>query len=74
LEALQFAEKLDLEFAFGWHSGSLCFWVAQRFTAAITGLFSVSALAAEGNCGAHKEFFSKLLRRGGEDESCRNCQ
>jgi hypothetical protein len=24
-----------------------CFWVAQRFTAAISGLFSVTALAAE---------------------------
>jgi hypothetical protein len=28
--------------------------------------FSVSALAAEGNCGAHKEFLSKLLKKGGE--------
>jgi hypothetical protein len=34
--------------------------VAQRFTAAISGLFSVLALAAEGDCAVHKEFFSKL--------------
>jgi hypothetical protein len=81
--------------------------VAQRFTAAITGLFqcrlysllknssfvsghrfsdavsslnsdaplgaghgkrsfSANCLAAEGNCGAHKEFLSKLLKKGGE--------
>jgi hypothetical protein len=33
--------------------------VAPRFTAAI--LFSVLALAAEGDC-AHKESFSKLLK------------
>jgi hypothetical protein len=40
--------------------------VAQRFTAATIGLFSVPALAAEGDCGAHKEFFSKLFSRGDE--------
>jgi hypothetical protein len=40
--------------------------VAQRFTAAISGLFSAPALAAEGDCGAHKEFFSKLVRRDNE--------
>jgi hypothetical protein len=33
----QFAEKLAVA----------CFWVAQRFTAAISGLFPMSALAAE---------------------------
>jgi hypothetical protein len=37
--------------------------VAQRFTAAISGLFSVLALAAEGDCGAHNGFFSKLFSR-----------
>jgi hypothetical protein len=37
--------------------------VAQRFTVAITGLFSVPASAAEGDCCAHKEFFSKLFSR-----------
>jgi hypothetical protein len=63
LEALQFAEKLDLEFAFG-VAQRFCFWVAQRFTAAITGLFSVSALAAEGNCGALKEFFQQTPEKG----------
>ncbi len=31
--------------------------MAQRFTAAISGLFSVLALAAEGNYRMHKEFF-----------------
>jgi hypothetical protein len=49
MRALQSAEKLDF---------CSCFWVAQRFTAAITGLFSVTALAAEGDCGARQEFFS----------------
>jgi len=34
--------------------------VAQRFTAAMSGLFSVLALAAEGDHHPHKEFFSKL--------------
>ena len=34
--------------------------VAQRFTAAISVLFSGLALAAERDCAAHKEFFSKL--------------
>jgi hypothetical protein len=37
--------------------------VAQQFTAAIRSLFSVLALAAEGDCGEHKEFFSKLFSR-----------
>ncbi len=32
----------------------------DRFTAAITGLFSPAALAAEGDCGARHEFFSNL--------------
>jgi hypothetical protein len=36
--------------------------VAQRFTAAMSGPFSVLALAAEGDCGAHKECFTKLFR------------
>jgi len=38
--------------------------MAQRFTAAITGynwLFSVTALAAEGDCGARHEFLSNLF-------------
>jgi len=34
--------------------------VAQQFTAAITGSFSATALAAEGDCGARHEFFSTL--------------
>jgi hypothetical protein len=37
--------------------------VAQRFTAAMSVLFSVLALAAEGDCAAHKQFFSKLRSR-----------
>jgi hypothetical protein len=42
-----------------------CFglWVAQRFTAAKKGFFSVPALAAEGDYRAPNEFFSKLFRR-----------
>src|SRR5208282_2654813 len=40
--ALQIAEKTRF---------CSCFWVAQRFTAAISGLFSATALAAEGGCG-----------------------
>jgi hypothetical protein len=51
---LQFAEKLDF---------CPCFWVAQRFTAAKKGFFSVPALAAEGDYRAPNEFFSKLFRR-----------
>ena len=39
----QIAEKLDFEFVF---------WVAQRFTAAITGSFSKPDSAAEGDCGS----------------------
>jgi hypothetical protein len=35
--------------------------VAQRFTAAINGLFSATAFAAEGDCGARREFFTKRL-------------
>jgi hypothetical protein len=50
LPAVQSAEKLDLEFDFGW----------RRFTAAISDLFSVLALAAEGDSGVHEESFSKL--------------
>jgi hypothetical protein len=34
---------------------------AQRFTAAISILFSVLALAAEGDCSAHKEFFQQTV-------------
>jgi len=52
--ALQIAEKLDFV---------LCFWVAQRFSAAITGLFSATASAAEDDCGARYEFFSNLFSR-----------
>ena len=37
--------------------------MAQRFTAAISGLFSLLALAAEGDCRAHKESFSILFTR-----------
>src|SRR4029077_10116637 len=36
-------------------------WVAQRFTAAISVPFSMLALAAEGDCGAQKEFSAHLL-------------
>ena len=32
--------------------------MAQRFTAAISGLLSVLALAAEGDRSAHKDFFN----------------
>jgi hypothetical protein len=38
----------------------------ERFTAAISHPFSVPASAAEGDCGAHKEFFSKLVSRDNE--------
>ena len=37
--------------------------MAQRFSAAITGLFSVAALAAEVKMQVGKEFFSNLLAR-----------
>jgi hypothetical protein len=49
--AKQSVEKLDLELDFG---------VAQRFTAAISGLFSVLALAAEGDYGPARRVLSKL--------------
>jgi len=49
---LQIAEKLDLVFAF---------WVAQRFTAAITSLLSAMALAAEGDCGARQRVFQQSV-------------
>src|SRR6266496_282856 len=39
------------------------FWVAQRFTAAITGLFLAPALAAGVRLHAEKHFFRKLLVR-----------
>ena len=35
----------------------------DRFTAAISGLFSATALAAEGDCGPRQEFFSNLFSR-----------
>src|SRR5271163_3878136 len=37
------------------------FWVAQRFTAAITGLFSASALAAAVTLRREKHFFRSLF-------------
>jgi hypothetical protein len=40
---------------------AVCFWVAQRFSAAITGLFSVAASAAEVKAPGREEFFSNLL-------------
>jgi hypothetical protein len=36
------------------------FWVAQRFTAAISVLFSILALATEGDCHVQKEFLALL--------------
>ena len=36
--------------------------MAQRFTAATSGLFSVLALAAEGNYRVHKEFFRQTVK------------
>ena len=39
--------------------------MAQRETAAISALFSVPASAADGDCGAQADFFSKLWKRGG---------
>jgi hypothetical protein len=38
-----------------------CFWVTQRFTAAITNLFSAPALAAEVTLRRGKHFFRNLL-------------
>jgi mannose-6-phosphate isomerase class I len=38
-----------------------CFWVAQRFTAAITGLFSAPALAAAVTLRREKHFFRSLF-------------
>jgi hypothetical protein len=49
--AKQLAEKLGL---------LLFFWVAQRFTAAITNLFSAPALAAEVTLRRGKHFFRNL--------------
>ncbi|MGA7557355.1 MAG: hypothetical protein WBW12_00425 [Terriglobales bacterium] len=40
-----------------------CFWVAQRFTAAISGLFSTTALAAAVKRGGKWHFFRKLFSR-----------
>jgi hypothetical protein len=40
-----------------------CLWVAQRFTAAITGVFSAPALAAEVRLRDRRYFFRKLFRR-----------
>jgi len=44
--------------------GLRCFWVAQRFTAAMTDLFSAPALAAEVTLRRGKHFFRDLLDRG----------
>jgi len=44
------------------------FWVAQRFTAAVTGLFSVSPLGAEGNCDSRGEFFRSALSRAARSQ------
>jgi|SRR5271156_1649512 hypothetical protein len=41
-----------------------CFWVTQRFTAAITNLFSAPALAAEVTLRRGKHFFRNLLGVG----------
>jgi hypothetical protein len=38
-----------------------CFWVAQRFTAAITAMFSMPALAAEGRSIPSIDLFRSLL-------------
>jgi hypothetical protein len=38
----------------------------ERLTAAISHQVSVPALAAEGDCGAHKEFFGELVSRDNE--------
>jgi hypothetical protein len=43
--------------------------VAQRFTAAMSGWFSVLALAAGDECGEHKEFFSSLFSRCGKTQT-----
>ena len=45
--------------------------MSQRFTAAMSVLFSALALAAEGDCAAHKEFFSKLRRRDARHKDAR---
>jgi len=49
--ASQVAEKLGV---------ALDFWVAQRFTAAISDLFSERALAAAGSLRGEKYFFCQL--------------
>jgi hypothetical protein len=43
--------------------------VAQRFTAAISGLVSVLALAAGVDCGEHKKFFRSLFSRCGKTQT-----
>jgi hypothetical protein len=50
----------SLELGFEWPSGTW-FRVAQRFSAAIVGLFSVAALAADAGPAPAKHSFSGLL-------------
>jgi hypothetical protein len=63
---IQFAEKLDLAFDFGWRSAGAPqharFWRdgVERVHHPISGLFSVLALAAGATAPRAKEFFSKL--------------
>ena len=49
------------------NSGCSCFWVAQRFTAAITNLFSAPALAAAVTLRREKDFFPSLLEIHGHN-------
>ncbi len=42
------------------YRGCTCFWVAQRFSAAISGLFSLTALAAEVTLRRGEHFFRGL--------------
>jgi hypothetical protein len=62
--ALQLAEKVGLRLFLGGaavYRVCTCFWVAQRFTAAIKGLFSAPALAAEVTLRRGKYFFRRLF-------------
>ena len=49
-----------------WAASCYCFWVAQRFTAAMTGLSSTSALAAEGRSIPPLDFPRNVLSRLGD--------
>ncbi|MGA7078469.1 MAG: hypothetical protein WBY61_07130, partial [Terriglobales bacterium] len=68
IPALQFAEKLDFGFVFGWRSAGVPqharFWRdgVERFIAAINALFSMPALAAEGRLPQRERVFQQTVK------------